>query len=178
MEGSDASILIALRMGIDQKEVKSRLMALHQKEQLDGAASGLTDEDEEDFEKSESQADVTLAPVATTSAAAAPAVKVILKPAVLGAPVSTAPATAAPSATETTTQPTRATAKATTEALENEPDTMDLDSNSLSVGDLHKAVQEVVAQVNVAHKALATAGFVTAERSREALQPSKISGIV
>jgi hypothetical protein len=51
-----------------------------------------------------------------------------------------------------------------------------LDSDSLSVGNLHKAVQEVVSQVNVVHKALATAGFVTAERSREALQQSKISG--
>jgi hypothetical protein len=50
-----------------------------------------------------------------------------------------------------------------------------LDSDSLSVCDFHKAMQEVVSQVNVAHKALATAGYVTAERSREALQQSKIS---
>jgi hypothetical protein len=47
--------------------------------------------------------------------------------------------------------------------------------DSLSLGDLHGAMLDVVAQVNVAHKALATAGHVTAERSREALQQSKIS---
>jgi hypothetical protein len=50
-----------------------------------------------------------------------------------------------------------------------------LDSNSLAVGDLHKVVQEVVGQVNVAHTALATAGYITAKRSREALQQAKIS---
>jgi hypothetical protein len=47
--------------------------------------------------------------------------------------------------------------------------------DSLSLGNLHGALLDVVAQFNVAHKALATAGHVTAERSREALQQSKIS---
>jgi hypothetical protein len=50
-----------------------------------------------------------------------------------------------------------------------------LDTESLGVGDLQLVVQEVVGQVNVAHKALATAGYVVAERSREALQQAKIS---
>jgi hypothetical protein len=50
-----------------------------------------------------------------------------------------------------------------------------LASNGLSLGDLHGAMLEVVAEVNVAHKALGTAGYVTDERSREALQQSKIS---
>jgi hypothetical protein len=45
----------------------------------------------------------------------------------------------------------------------------------LVVGDLQLVVQEVVGQVNVAHKALATAGYVVAERSREALHQARIS---
>jgi hypothetical protein len=186
----------------------------------------------EEFERSEA-ADVAPVQAPTTSAG----VKLTLKPAVLGAPGSAA---ATPSSTKTTTQPTTVPAaqlaiktptKAATEALEDEPVTMDLtdsplssssvkwcddevpevtdacdvevwperrrygetieaeaiygiiasvevpvlDSDGLSVGDLQGAMREVVAQVNVAHKALATAGYVTAERSREALQQSKIS---
>jgi hypothetical protein len=50
-----------------------------------------------------------------------------------------------------------------------------LNTESLTVGDLQLVVQEVVGQVNVANKAMATAGYVVAERSREALQQSKIS---
>jgi hypothetical protein len=50
-----------------------------------------------------------------------------------------------------------------------------LETDGLGVGDLQLVVQEVVGQVNVAHKALATAGYEVAERSREALQQAKIS---
>jgi hypothetical protein len=50
-----------------------------------------------------------------------------------------------------------------------------LASDSLSLSDLQGAMLDVVAQVNVANKALATAGHVTAERSREAIQQAKIS---
>jgi hypothetical protein len=46
--------------------------------------------------------------------------------------------------------------------------------NDSTVGELQSVVQELVGQVNVAHKALATAGYIIAERSREALQQSKI----
>jgi hypothetical protein len=50
-----------------------------------------------------------------------------------------------------------------------------LDREGLGVGELQAVVQELVTQVNVAHKALATAGYVVAERSRESLQQAKIS---
>jgi hypothetical protein len=46
--------------------------------------------------------------------------------------------------------------------------------NDSTVGELQCVVQELVAQVNVANKALATAGYIIAERSREAMQQSKI----
>jgi hypothetical protein len=46
--------------------------------------------------------------------------------------------------------------------------------NDSTVGELQSVVQELVGQVNEAHKALATAGYIIAERSREALQQSKI----
>jgi hypothetical protein len=51
-----------------------------------------------------------------------------------------------------------------------------LDRNGLAVNQLQTAVQEVVSQVNVAHQALATAGYVVAERSRWSLQQAKIAG--
>jgi hypothetical protein len=38
MEGSDASALIAKKMGISQGEVESKLVAMHQTGELDGAA--------------------------------------------------------------------------------------------------------------------------------------------
>jgi hypothetical protein len=152
MEGNDVTTLIAARMGIDPKDVTSRLVSLHQKKELDGAAVdgaaaggpvegdekadvSLTIGDLEEFERSEA-ADVALVPAAATTSTG---VKLTLKPAVLGAPAS-----ATPSATKSTTQSGSAAAaaaratpsatisaiktptKAATDALEDEPVTMDL----------------------------------------------------
>jgi hypothetical protein len=50
-----------------------------------------------------------------------------------------------------------------------------LDQDDLRVEQLQYVVRDVVGQVNDAHKQLATAGYVVAERSREALQQAKIS---
>jgi hypothetical protein len=50
-----------------------------------------------------------------------------------------------------------------------------LDLEGLGWEQLQSVVQELVVQVNVAHKALATAGYVVVERSRESLQQSKVS---
>jgi hypothetical protein len=51
-----------------------------------------------------------------------------------------------------------------------------LDQNGLEVNQLQTAFQEVVSQVKVAPQALATAGYVVAERSRWSLQQAKIAG--
>jgi hypothetical protein len=267
MEGRDASALIATRMGIDQGEVGSKLVALHRKRELDGTADQpiqpmpdqpMPDEDEdngdisltikdlEEFEKAEAEAkgNKIQAPPTTPH-------KLTLKPAVLGAPRSTpsasapsaaptTPSTSAPSAAPTTpstsapsaerqegsgevasvptpdadsqSPPSTASASNWCDGMEVEVITEEekekdvetdvwpeqwrygeaveaeniygaiaaievplLDNEILAVGELHLAVQEVVGQVNVAHKALATAGYVVAERSREALQQAKIS---
>jgi hypothetical protein len=50
-----------------------------------------------------------------------------------------------------------------------------LDKDDLGVELLQYVVRDVVGQVNTAHKLLATAGYVVAERSKEALQQAKIS---
>jgi hypothetical protein len=50
-----------------------------------------------------------------------------------------------------------------------------LDQDDLGVEQLQYVVRDVVGQVNTAHKLLATAGYVVAERSKEALQQAKIS---
>jgi hypothetical protein len=50
-----------------------------------------------------------------------------------------------------------------------------LNQDDLGVEQLQYVVRDVVGQVNTAHKQLATAGYVVAERSREALQQAKIS---
>jgi hypothetical protein len=50
-----------------------------------------------------------------------------------------------------------------------------LDEDDLGVEQLQFVVRDVVGQVNTAHKLLATAGYVVAERSKEALQQAKIS---
>jgi hypothetical protein len=51
-----------------------------------------------------------------------------------------------------------------------------LERDDLTLVDLQHVVTDVVDQVNKANTALATAGHVTAERSREALQQSRIAG--
>jgi hypothetical protein len=50
-----------------------------------------------------------------------------------------------------------------------------LDEDDLGVEQLQFVVRDVVGQVNTAHKLLATAGYVVAERSKEALQQARIS---
>jgi hypothetical protein len=51
-----------------------------------------------------------------------------------------------------------------------------LDQDDLGPNQLQYVVRDVVGQVNTAHKLLATAGYVVAERSKEALQQAKICG--
>jgi hypothetical protein len=51
-----------------------------------------------------------------------------------------------------------------------------LERDDLTITDLQHALGDVVSQVNKAHTALATAGHTTAERSREAIQQSRIAG--
>jgi hypothetical protein len=107
MEGNEASALIASRMGIEQKDVESRLVALHQKGKLDGTANGQTDrrptdrpmpdaDDEEngdvsltskDLEEFEKSGGNNMTPAPTP-------LKLTLKPDVLGAPKSLALAAA------------------------------------------------------------------------------------
>jgi hypothetical protein len=50
-----------------------------------------------------------------------------------------------------------------------------LERDDLTLADLQHVVTDVVAQVNKAHTALATAGHTTAERSREAIQQARIA---
>jgi hypothetical protein len=50
-----------------------------------------------------------------------------------------------------------------------------LDQDDLGMEQLQYVVRDLVGQVNAAHKQLATAGYVVAERSRESLQQAKIS---
>jgi hypothetical protein len=101
MEGSDASALIAKRLGITQGEVESKLLALHQKGELDGRADrpspsqpdagagniSLTSMDLEEFEKAEAEARGNRAQTGTLY-------KLTFKPAVLGDPLSASPLTA------------------------------------------------------------------------------------
>jgi hypothetical protein len=101
----DATALIAKRMGIDQGEVESKLLQLHQKGELDGTAgpqqtpNADSDEDNnisltskvlEDFEKAEAEAKVNMSQTGTPY-------KLTFKPSVLATP--SAPATPASSAT-------------------------------------------------------------------------------
>jgi hypothetical protein len=48
MEGNDANALIASRMGIEPGDVTARLVTLHQKNELNGAADGRADNDDDD----------------------------------------------------------------------------------------------------------------------------------
>jgi hypothetical protein len=50
-----------------------------------------------------------------------------------------------------------------------------LDQDDLGVAQLQYVVRDLVGQLNGAHKQLATAGYMVAERSRESLQQAKVS---
>jgi hypothetical protein len=97
MEGNDVTALIAARMGIDPSEVTAKLVSLHHKKELDGAAGPppvgaagpppVEDEESdvsltlgalEEFERSKAAAAAAIAP--------ATPVQLKMKPAVLGAP--------------------------------------------------------------------------------------------
>jgi hypothetical protein len=105
----DVTALIAKRMGIDQGEVESKLLQLHQKGELDGTAGpqpapdadldednniSLTSKVLEDFEKAEAEAKVNRSQTGTPY-------KLTFKPAVLATP--SAPVTPAPSAAPSAT---------------------------------------------------------------------------
>jgi hypothetical protein len=101
----DATALIAKRMGIDQGEVESKLLQLHQRGELDSTAGlphadseediniSLTSKVLEDFEKAEAEAKLNMSQTATPY-------KLTFKPSVLATPSASvsAAATPAPSA--------------------------------------------------------------------------------
>jgi hypothetical protein len=270
MEGSDAKVLIAKRMGVPKDEVDTRLIALSQKGELDGTAgrsagrsssnralgnSGksptLTKKDLDDFERAEADARSGNARSGTPFKP--------FKPAVLnGNATPKTPRTPPPARSETPPAPTPAivhddevelipniktswidemdaeegdmqgdveegTAAAAVAAVavaeeqgvcvsegsggecnpgvtvgaEVWPETRKryaeaveaeqiysavsdvtvplLDEEDLGVEQLQFVVRDIVGQVNTAHKLLATAGYVVAERSKEALQQARIS---
>jgi hypothetical protein len=277
MEGNDANALIASRMGIEPGDVTARLVTLHQKKELNGAADGRADDDDvvkdvnvsltlgdlEDFERFEKMT------AAEKLVPATPKLELKMRPAVLGAtPIRPASVTgpvavAAENLTQGTSDADTPVAKpaaamevvelasppppapapvkwceedddevemepeedrahggredetesaTATEVAAMEPEedrahgghetdvwperrryaeTVEaeamymgiavveaplLERDDLTLVNLQHAMVDVVAQVNIAHKALATVGHTTAERSREALQQSKIAG--
>jgi biotin carboxyl carrier protein len=272
MEGSDAKVLIAKRMGVPKDEVDTRLIALSQKGELNGTAgrssnralgnSGksptLTKKDLEDFERAEADARSGTARAGTPFKA--------FKPAVLNG--SATPKTPRTPPARPETPPARPETPATVhddevEIIPSKPpvqpqswiDEMDaeegdvegpvqgksegsgveegtvvaegqgvgvsegsgsecnsgsvtvgaevwpetrkryaetveaehiysavgnitvplLDEDDLGVEQLQFVVRDIVGQVNTANKLLATAGYVVAERSKEALQQARIS---
>jgi hypothetical protein len=266
MEGNDATALIEARMGIDQTEVGSRLVSLHQKGELDGTADGtdggtparveggannisLTSKNLEEFERSESEGMIT--------GGTPHKLKLTMRPSIL-TPGAAAPPPAAsePSPPSKWHEDMEATTGVDEVAMEPEEDmaygvrekttgvdavavamepeedmayrvrekTTSVDAvstmepkedmtygvrgvedevrpeprrygeaveaeniygglaaidvptigNESTVGELQCVVQELVAQVNVANKALATAVYIIAGRSQEAMQQAKI----
>jgi hypothetical protein len=274
MEGQDAHSLIASRLGVEPGEVTAKLVTLHQKNELNGAADGRLDNDDvndvvarevnvnvsltlgdlEDFERFEKAtaaeklepaklkmrpAVLGATPIKPASAAASAAREVVQleSPSPPPAAPALAPAPAPSTATAplwcednneevemvpeedrahggrenetesiTATKAIEATAmepeedrahggredetdawperKRYVEAVEAEDIYMGialieaplLERDDLTLADLQHVVGDVVAQVNKAHTALATAGHTTAERSREAIQQSRIAG--
>jgi hypothetical protein len=122
MEGNDANALIASRMGIDPGDVTARLVSLHQKNELKGAADGraeaeaddvvkdvnvsLTLGDLEEFERFEKMTAEKLVP-------ATPKLILKMKPAVLGA----TPTRSAASDADAVANPTRDTSDADAPAV-------------------------------------------------------------
>jgi hypothetical protein len=105
MEGHDATSLIASRLGVDPGEVTAKLVSLHQKNELNGAADGRSDDDENDGVVAEAvnvNVSLTVGDLedfkrfekATAAEKLLPA-KLKMRPAVLGA-TPTKPASAAP----------------------------------------------------------------------------------
>jgi hypothetical protein len=102
MEGHDANSLIASRMGIEPGEVTAKLVTLHQKNELNGAADGRADDDVDDVVVREVNVSLTLRDLedferfekATAAEKLVPA-RLKMRPAVLGAmPIKPASASA------------------------------------------------------------------------------------